>query len=173
VSFVKVLEDVFPADVRKAFVKVTSTFTEPVNVTVRAVQADGFFLDIEPQSFRLNPGESRIVELTLNPATSFLAGTEKQVRLVFSTSTYVTTEAKEATLVMRFKRVRSAFDVDKTFTLGGPLLFLGFAIAFSLGGGMAPGFGEDKVLGLGGGMAPSFGEDKVLGLGGGMVGSVT
>jgi hypothetical protein len=154
-SFAKVLEDVFPGDVRKAFVKVTSTFTEPVNVTVRAVQADDFFLDIEPQSFRLKPGESRIVELTLNPATSFFAGTETQVRLVFSASTYVTTEAKEATLVMRFKRVRSAFDVDKTLTLSGPLLFLGFAIAFSLGGGMAPGFGEDKVLGLGGGMVGS------------------
>lgn len=154
-SFVKVLEDVFPADVRKAIVKVTSTFTEPVNVTVRAAQADGFFLDIEPQSFRLNPGESRIVELTLNPATSFFAGTEIQVRLVFNASTYVTTESTEATLVMRFKRVRSAFDVDKTFTLGGPLLFLGFAIALGLGGGMSPGFGADKVLGLGGGMVGS------------------
>jgi hypothetical protein len=155
VSFVKVLENVFPADVRKAIVKVTSTFTEPVNVTVRAAQVDGFFLDIEPQSFRLNPGESRIVELTLYPATSFFAGTEIQVRMIFSASTYVTTESTEATLIMRFKRVRSAFDVDKTFTLGGPLLYLGFAIAFSLGGGMSPGFGADKVLGLGGGMVGS------------------
>ena len=171
-QFVKVLEEVFPQDVRKALVKVTSRFTEPVQVSVGVDEPEGFFERVEPETFTLGPGESRIVELYLNPRAAF-KGVEKTVRLVFKSVTYITSEYREATLVMRFKRVRSAFDVDVVTAMGGSVFYHGLDKAMNLNAGVTVGFELDKALNLDAGATVGFELDKALTLGGGLVGSVS
>jgi len=89
--FVKHLGDVQVGETRKAVLRVTSRFTEPVDVEIALDDLDKFFVELSPVRFRLMPGETREVEVFLHPRRYDIIGRDIGVRLVFKASTVVET----------------------------------------------------------------------------------
>ena len=56
--FIKHIGDTQVGERRKAIVRVTSRFTEPIDVVLEVEDPARFFMDVEPRRFRLRPGES-------------------------------------------------------------------------------------------------------------------
>jgi hypothetical protein len=98
--FVKHVGDAQVGERRKAVLRVTSKFTEPVDVTVEVEDPAKFFLEVEPRRFSLSPGESKELEVYLHPRRYDLIGYNIQSRIVFKASTPVAIEYREAIAVM-------------------------------------------------------------------------
>jgi hypothetical protein len=97
---VKFLGDVQIGERRRVTLKITSKFIEPIDVIVETVNPDGFFLEVVPSSFRLRPGESRVIEVFLFQRDYSRIGLDIISRLIFKATTAVETVYREARLVL-------------------------------------------------------------------------
>jgi hypothetical protein len=98
--FVKLLGDVQIGERRKVTLKITSRFIEPIDVIVETVNPDGFFLEVVPSSFRLRPGESRVIEVFLFQRDYSRIGLNIIPLLIFKATTAVETIYREARPVL-------------------------------------------------------------------------